>query len=187
MAPTPFRWYMYTSGPAGDSRRFSLNAVGDVIKKFWSTLWNTYSFFVTYANIDGWTPQSAAPELADRDLLDQWLLAELHTLVQDVTAAYEDYDAVGATRPIEDFVERLSNWYVRLSRDRFWKSEIDESKLSAYATLNETLTTLAKLLAPSMPFLSEALYRNLVSEQDGSQPEKCALVKVARCRRIGSE
>ncbi|MCY3781090.1 MAG: isoleucine--tRNA ligase [Chloroflexi bacterium] len=170
-----FRWYMYTSGPAGDSRRFSLNAVGDVIKKFWSTLWNTYSFFVTYANIDGWTPQSQAPAPAEREPLDQWLLAELHSLVGVVTAAFEDYDAVNATRPIEDFVERLSNWYVRLSRDRFWKSEIDDAKLSAYATLYETLTTLTKLLAPTMPFLSEALYRNLVAEQNSSQAESVHL------------
>ena len=170
-----FRWYMYTSGPAGDSRRFSLNAVGEVVKKFWSTLWNTYSFFVTYANIDGWSPKADAPAPQQRDLLDQWLLAELNGLVQQVTAAYEDYDAVNATRPIEDFVERLSNWYVRLSRDRFWKSEIDESKLAAYATLYETLTTLARLLAPSMPFLSEALYRNLVAEQDSGQAESVHL------------
>ena len=170
-----FRWYMYTSGPAGDSRRFSLNAVGDVVKKFWSTLWNTYSFFVTYANIDSWTPQTGGPAPSDRELLDQWLLAELNTLVADVTAAFEDYDAVGATRPIEDFVERLSNWYVRLSRDRFWKSEIDDSKLSAYTTLYETLTTLAKLLAPTMPFLGEALYRNLVAEQDHAQVESVHL------------
>jgi len=170
-----FRWYMYTSGPPGDSRRFSLNAVNDVIKKFWSTLWNTYSFFVAYANIDNWTPTSPAPDVADRDLLDQWLLAELHTLVKDVSAAFEDYDAVNATRPIEDFVERLSNWYVRLSRDRFWKSEIDDSKLAAYATLYETLTTLAKLLAPTMPFLSEAIYRNLVADRDESQAESVHL------------
>ncbi len=170
-----FRWYMYASGPPGDSRRFSLNAVGDVIKKFWSTLWNTYSFFVTYANIDDWTPAAPMPDVARRDLLDQWLLAELNKLVQDVTAAFEDYDAVNATRPIEDFVERLSNWYVRLSRDRFWKSEIDEGKLAAYATLYETLTTLAKLLAPTMPFLSEAIYRNLVADRDESQPDSVHL------------
>ena len=170
-----FRWYMYTSGPPGDSRRFSLNAVGDVIKKFWSTLWNTYSFFVTYANIDGWTPASPAPEVEERELLDQWLLAELQQLVNEVTAAFEAYDAVSATRPIEDFVERLSNWYVRLSRDRFWKSEIDDSKLSAYASLYETLTTLAKLLAPTMPFLSEAMYRNLVADRDRSQAESVHL------------
>ena len=163
-----FRWYMYTSGPPGESRRFSINLVNDVIKKFWSTLWNTYSFFVTYANIDGWTPTQSAPEPAERDALDQWLLAELHLLISTVTDAFEQYDAVSATRPIEDFVERLSNWYVRLSRDRFWKSETDSGKLSAYATLYETLTTVAQLLAPTMPFLSEEMYRNLVAEQDGA-------------------
>ncbi len=176
-----FRWYMYTSGPPGDSRRFSLNAVSDVIKKFWSTLWNTYSFFVTYANIDDWTPTTPRPAVAERDLLDQWLLAELHMLVKEVTEAFEDYDAVNATRPIEDFVERLSNWYVRLSRDRFWKSDIDLSKLSAYATLYETLTTLSKLLAPTMPFLSEAMYRNLVADRDESQPDSVHLSRWPEC------
>ncbi len=165
-----FRWYMYTSGPPGESRRFSINLVNEVIKKFWSTLWNTYSFFVIYANIDDWTPFVSAPPPAERDLLDQWLLAELHALIKTVTEAYEDYDAVKATRPIEEFVERLSNWYVRLSRDRFWKSEVDRSKLSAYATLYEALTTVAHLLAPTMPFLSEAIYRNLVGEQDSAAP-----------------
>ncbi len=163
-----FRWYLYTSGPPGEPRRFSEKLVNEVIKKFWSTLWNTYSFFVTYANIDGWTPARTAPPPQDRGLLDRWLLAELHQLIQTVTDAFENYDAINATRPIEDFVERVSNWYVRLSRDRFWKSEQDDDKLSAYATLYETLTALAKLLAPTMPFLSEAIYRNLVAEQEGS-------------------
>ncbi len=170
-----FRWYMYTSGPAGEPRRFSINLVNEVIKKFWSTLWNTYSFFVTYANIDGWSPTNSAPEPAERGALDRWLLAELHSLVKTVTEAYERYDAVNATRPIEDFVERLSNWYVRLSRDRFWKSEVDSEKLSAYATLYEALTTVAQLLAPAMPFLSEAMYRNLVAEQDDAPADSVHL------------
>ena len=170
-----FRWYLYTSGPPGEPRRFSENLVNEVIKKFWSTLWNTYSFFVTYANIDGWTPAQTAPPPQDRQLLDRWLLAELHQLTQTVTNAFENYDAVNATRPIEEFVERLSNWYVRLSRGRFWKSEQDGAKLSAYATLYETLTTVAKLLAPTMPFLSEAMYRNLTAEQDRSQPDSVHL------------
>ncbi len=170
-----FRWYMYTSGPPGESRRFSINLVNEVIKKFWSTLWNTYSFFVTYANIDGWTPARESPAAEDRELLDQWLLAELHGLIGTVTEAFEQYDAVKATRPIEDFVERLSNWYVRLSRDRFWKRETDESKLSAYATLYEALTTLAHLLAPTMPFLSEEIYRNLVAEQAGAKADSVHL------------
>lgn len=170
-----FRWQMYTSGPPGEPRRFSKNLVNDVIKKFWSTLWNTYSFFVTYANIDKWTPSQTAPAPQDRELLDRWLLAELQTLIKTVTDAYEDYDATNATRPIEDFVERLSNWYVRLSRERFWKSEIDDSKLSAYATLYQVLTTLAKLLAPTMPFLSEEIYRNLVAEQDNMDADSVHL------------
>ena len=170
-----FRWYLYTSGPPGEPRRFSKNLVQEVVKKFWSTLWNTYSFFVTYANIDNWTPSQSAPAANERDLLDQWLLAELHNLVKTVTEAYENYDAVGATRPIEDFVERLSNWYVRLSRDRFWKKDIDSSKLSAYATLYETLVTVSQLLAPTMPFLSEEIYRNLVGEQLDSQADSVHL------------
>ena len=98
-----------------------------------------------------------------------------------MTEAFEEYDAVNATRPIEEFVERLSNWYVRLSRDRFWKSEVDSDKLSAYATLYEALTTVAQLLAPTMPFLSEAMYRNLVAEQDGAQVDSVHLSSWPPC------
>jgi isoleucyl-tRNA synthetase len=165
-----FRWYLYTSSPPGDSRRFSVDLVGEVITKFWSTLWNTYSFFVTYATLDGWTPTGAQPPVIERDPLDRWVLAELHQLVNEVTEAFEDYDATGATRPIQAFVEVLSNWYVRLSRRRFWKSENDSEKLGAYATLYECLVTLSKLLAPTMPFLSEVMYRNLVVNADESAP-----------------
>ncbi len=164
-----FRWYMYTASPPGESRRFSVDLVGDVVKKFWSTLWNTYSFFVTYANVDGWTPAAAAPPVGERDPLDQWVLAALHQLVKDVTVAYDNYDVPGATRPVQAFVEALSNWYVRLSRRRFWKAENDAEKLGAYATLYECLVTVAKLIAPAMPFLSDALYRNLVASLDESQ------------------
>jgi len=171
-----FRWYLYTSGPPGEPRRFSTNLVGEVVKKFWLTLWNTYSFFVTYANIDGWTPDDIAPAVAERDLLDRWVLAELNQLILDVTAAYEDYDAVGATRPVEAFVESLSNWYVRLSRRRFWKSESDDDKLAAYATLYECLTTISQLIAPAMPFLSEVLYRNLAAGR-GDYPDSVHLSK----------
>ncbi|MBN1963937.1 MAG: isoleucine--tRNA ligase, partial [Anaerolineae bacterium] len=157
-----FRWYMYTSGPPGEPRRFSLEVVEEIVAKFYLTLWNTYSFFVTYANLDGWTPDQAAPPVAKRDPLDRWLLAELHNLNRRVTEAIEDYDVPGATRPVEEFCERLSNWYVRLSRRRFWKTEDDADKASAYATLYEVLVTLAHLLAPSMPFLAEIMYQNLV-------------------------
>ena len=170
-----FRWYLYTSGPPGEPRRFSIDLVGQVVKQFWSTLWNTYSFFVTYANIDGWTPDSPAPPVEERDLLDQWALAELHQLTQDVTSALDNYDVPAATRPVQEFVEQLSNWYVRLSRRRFWKSESDNEKLGAYATLYECLTTIAKLIAPTMPFLSDAIYRNLVAEVDETAPDSVHL------------
>ena len=170
-----FRWYLYTSAPPGESRRFSVDLVGEVVKKFWLTMWNTYSFFVTYANIDGWTPDKPAPAVEDRDLLDRWVLAELHALVEQVTAALEEYDVTNATRPIEAFVDSLSNWYVRRSRRRFWKSENDTDKLGAYATLYECLVTVSKLIAPSMPFLSEAVYRNLVAHVDASAPDSVHL------------
>ncbi len=170
-----FRWYMYTASPPGESRRFSVSLVGEVVKKFWSTLWNTYSFFVTYANIDGWTPASDAPPVEERDLLDRWVLAELHTLTKRVTEAYETFDATNATRPVQEFVDGLSNWYLRLGRRRFWKSESDNDKMAAYATLYECLVTVSKLIAPAMPFLSEALYQNLVMESDSTQTDSVHL------------
>lgn len=171
-----FRWYLYTSGPPGEPRRFSKDLVGDVVSKFWLTLWNTYSFFVTYANIDGWTPAKPQPALSERDPLDRWVLAELHELIKEITEAYDNYDAPNATRPVQNFVEALSNWYVRLSRRRFWKNEEDTDKLSAYATLYECLVAVSKLMAPAAPFLSEALYRNLVLN---TQPDAAASVHLA--------
>jgi isoleucyl-tRNA synthetase len=149
--------------------------VGEVINKFWSTLWNTYSFFVTYANLDGWTPANPQPPVEMRDALDRWALAELHLLTKEVTEALEGYDVTGATRPVQAFVEELSNWYVRLSRRRFWKGESDDDKASAYATLYECLVTVAKLIAPTMPFLSEALYRALVVDVDAAAADSVHL------------
>ncbi len=155
-----FRWYLYTSSPPGQERRFSANLVGEVVRNFTLTMWNVYSFFITYANIDEWDPRNEEP-LAFNPL-DQWLRSELHSLIRDVTQAFEDYDVLGATRPIQDFVDALSNWYLRRSRRRYWKSEADADKNAAYATLYEVLVTLSKLLAPTMPFLADAMYRNLV-------------------------
>ncbi|MDQ7025380.1 MAG: isoleucine--tRNA ligase [Anaerolineae bacterium] len=163
-----FRWYLYTSGQPGEPRRFSADLVGEVIKKFWLTVWNSYKFFVELANIDGWTPDVGAPDVKDRPVLDRWILSELHSLVQTVTEGYETYDVTNATRPIEEFVDGLSNWYVRRSKDRFYGDELTDDKKAAYATLYECLTTLAYLLAPAMPFLSEKLYRALVTEVDSN-------------------
>ncbi|PJF40631.1 MAG: isoleucine--tRNA ligase [Phototrophicales bacterium] len=170
-----FRWYLYTSAPPGESRRFSKDLVGEVVNKFWSTLWNTYSFFVMYANLDKWTPDSPQPPIESRSDLDRWILAELHALTRQVTEAFENYDAPGATRPVQAFVENLSNWYIRLSRRRFWKSDSDDDKAAAYATLYECLVTLSKLIAPTAPFLSEALYRNLVVEVVPDAPDSVHL------------
>jgi isoleucyl-tRNA synthetase len=146
--------------------------VGEVIRSFTLTLWNVYSFFVTYANLD--KPTVTTLPIATSDL-DRWLLSELNVLVRDVTEAYEHYDVPNATRPIEAFVEKMSTWYLRRSRRRFWKSESDSDKQAAYSTLYTALVTVAKLLAPSMPFLADELYQNLVRSVDESASESVHL------------
>ncbi|MFN3742157.1 MAG: isoleucine--tRNA ligase [Anaerolineales bacterium] len=168
-----FRWYLYTASPPGNERRFSAELVGKVVREFTLTLWNVYAFFVTYARLDNWRPPLQAPQLTNP--LDAWLLSELNVLVRDVTQAYEEYNVPEATRPIQDFVEKLSTWYLRRSRRRFWKSESDADKEAAYYTLYTTLVTLAKLLAPAMPFLAEELYQNLVRSVDTNAPESVHL------------
>ena len=169
-----FRWYLYTATPPGQERRFSSELVGEVIRSFTLTLWNVYSFFVTYANLD--KPTVTTMPIATGDL-DRWLLSELNVLVRDVTEAYENYDVTNATRPIEAFVEKLSTWYLRRSRRRFWKSESDSDKQAAYSTLYTALVTVAKLLAPAMPFLAEELYQNLVRSVDTEAPESVHLAE----------
>jgi isoleucyl-tRNA synthetase len=164
-----FRWYLYTASPPGQERRFSVDLVGDVVRSFTLTLWNTYVFFVTYANLDDWSPGASEKSLNDAESeLDRWIISELHNLVRVVTDALEHYDATGATRPIERFVDLLSNWYVRLSRRRFWKTEDDSDKHAAYATLYQCLLTVSKLLAPPMPFISDAIYRNLTISDEAA-------------------
>jgi len=166
------RWYLYTATPAGQERRFSVDLVGDVIRSFTLTLWNVYSFFVTYANLD--KPQGLTVTATTNDL-DRWLLSELNVLVRDVTTAYENYDATNATRPVEKFVETLSTWYVRRSRRRFWKNDSGADKQAAYSTLYTALVTVAKLIAPAMPFLADELYQNLVRSVDETAPESVHL------------
>ncbi len=162
------RWYLFTASPPGQERRFSEELVGEVVRNFTLTLWNTYSFFVTYANLDEWQPErDQEPKYSD---LDRWLLSSLNTLVRDVTHAFENYDVLGATRPIEKFVDQLSNWYLRRSRRRYWKTESDSDKSAAYATLYQALKTLAFLLAPTMPFMAEELYQNLVRKVSPDAP-----------------
>ena len=173
------RWYFYTAGPPGDSKRFSLNLVGGTVRRFSLTLWNVYAFFTTYASLDGWEPSAATEPVYTE--LDRWLRSELHALTKTVTEAYEAYDALNATRPVEAFVERLSNWYLRRSRRRFWKSASDADKHAAYSTLYEALVTVAKLIAPAMPFMAEELYQNLVRPVTPDAPESVHLADWPAC------
>lgn len=162
------RWFMCASAPPYNSRTFSFEIVGEMQRQSMLTLWNTYAFFVTYANLDGWSPNGTGAEL---QLIDRWALARLNSLVRAVTGMLDDYDIYGPTRELARFVEDLSNWYVRRNRRRFWKAESDQDKHAAYQTLYTCLMTLAKLFAPFMPFVSEALYQNLVAGQDAEAPE----------------
>jgi len=155
------RWYCLTASPPGNVRRFSEDMVAEVTRRFLLMLWNVYSFFVTYANIDRFTPDSGTA-LSYESELDRWIISELNQLIVDVDTALDGYNPTEAGRKIEGFVGELSNWYVRRSRRRFWKSENDTDKLSAYNALYQCLVTLSKLLAPFIPFLAEEIYRNLV-------------------------
>ena len=170
------RWYMYTASTPGNARRFSANLVGDTVRRFLLPLWNTYSFFVTYANVDGFDPVSTpAPAASTRPLLDRWLLSRLQGLIGAVTNAMERYEVMEATHAIETFVDELSTWYVRRNRRRFWKSDNDSDKAAAYHTLYEALTTLSRLLAPFTPFVAEHMHRNLVASLTGDEPESVHL------------
>ncbi len=164
------RWNLFSASPPGNPRRFSVAGVGESLRQFMLTLWNSYAFFVTYANLDGWSPQAVLTDEAsiqsqELALIDRWALARLNALVRDVTERMEVYDVTTASRAIDSFVDELSNWYVRRNRRRFWKSEADTDKQAAYQTLYTCLVTVAKLAAPFAPFISEAIYRNLVLGQ----------------------
>jgi isoleucyl-tRNA synthetase len=160
--PDATRWYMISNANPWDNLKFDLEGIAEVRRKFFGTLYNTYSFFVLYANIDGFNYSEAEVPLAERPEIDRWILSELHTLIQIVDAAYADYEPTRATRAISDFVqENLSNWYVRLCRRRFWKGDYAQDKIAAYQTLYTCLETVAKLAAPVAPFFMDRLYKDL--------------------------
>jgi len=167
------RWYLVTSSPPGNVRRFSSDMVAEVQRNFMLTLWNTYSFFVMYANIDDFNPKTMITKPCSD--LDKWVLSRLNQLIADVDEALEKYDPTSAGRKIESFVDDLSNWYVRRSRRRFWKSQNDADKLSAYSTLYNCLFSLSKLLAPFTPFVAEEIYQNLVRSVDSNALESVHL------------
>ena len=168
------RWYFFTTAPLGNTRRFSEQLISEVTRQFLLTLWNVYSFFVTYANIDKYNPASEVSQLKP-SVLDRWIISELNQLISDVDTALEGYNPTEAGRKIEDFLGSLSKWYVRRSRRRFWKSESDADKLSAHTTLYQCLVILAKLLAPFTPFLAEELYQNLVGSVFSEAPDSVHL------------
>ena len=158
------RWYMLTNAQPWDNLKFDEAGVDEVRRKFFGTLYNTYSFFALYANVDGFDPEAPKVELSRRPEIDRWIISLLNTLKKKVVAAYEDYDVTTAGRLIQDFVcDNVSNWYVRLNRKRFWGGSLDEDKLSAYQTLHEVLVDIAILSAPIAPFYMDRLYLDLVT------------------------
>jgi len=156
------RWYLVTNASPWDNLKFDLSGIQEVQRKFFGTLYNTYQFFVLYANVDGFKFEQAYIPMKDRPEIDRWVISSLHSLVQTVTIAMDDFEPTIAGRAIETFVdEHLSNWYVRLCRRRFWKGTYSEDKIAAYQTLYECIETIARLMAPIAPFFCDQLFRNL--------------------------
>lgn len=160
--PDATRWYMISNANPWDNLKFDIEGIGEVQRKFFGTLYNTYSFFTLYANIDEFSYAEEDVALEKRAEIDRWILSELHTLIEKVDKFYADYEPTKATRAISEFVqENLSNWYVRLSRRRFWKGDYEQDKISAYQTLYTCMETIAKLGAPVAPFFMDRLFKDL--------------------------
>jgi isoleucyl-tRNA synthetase len=169
----PVRWVFYASNP-WTTKRFSEAEIGEHVRTVFLPLWNAYSFFVTYARIDGWHPTNGK-QAAAQGLMDRWILSEYQKLVGKVIAALDSYDVATAAESITHFLDLLTNWYIRRSRRRFWKSENDADKATAYETLYAVMKGLTHLLAPFLPFLTERIYRNLVLGLDETAPESVHL------------
>ncbi|WP_349949796.1 isoleucine--tRNA ligase [Bacteroides cellulosilyticus] len=160
----PLRWYIITNSSPWDNLKFDVDGIEEVRRKFFGTLYNTYSFFSLYANVDGFEYKEADVPMAERPEIDRWILSVLNTLVKEVDTCYSEYEPTKAGRLISDFVnDNLSNWYVRLNRKRFWGGEFTQDKLSAYQTLYTCLETVAKLMSPIAPFYADKLYMDLVT------------------------
>jgi isoleucyl-tRNA synthetase len=168
------RWMFSATNPAVNMN-FGYHLAHEEVRRFFLPLWNTYGFFVTYARLDGWTPDGTDGASGARTLLDRWILSRLEALTGDVRAALDGYDAQRATRAIEAYVDDLSNWYVRRNRRRFWKGELDEDKRAAYETLHQVLVDLARLMAPFVPHLADAMWQNLVVAVQPEAPDSVHL------------
>lgn len=174
--PDATRWYMISNANPWDNLKFDIEGIAEVRRKFFGTLYNTYSFFALYANIDGFAYSEPNIPLDKRPEIDQWILSELHTLIEKVDEFYNTYEPTKAARAISDFVqENLSNWYVRLCRRRFWKGEYAEDKISAYQTLYTCLLTTAKLMSPIAPFYADRLYKDLTKTTQTEKEESVHL------------
>jgi len=165
------RWMLYTINQPGLPKRFDIKGMKDIMNRVFRMLWNSYYFFVMYANIDRFKVKNSKFKIKE-NLLDKWIISELQLLIKNVDEKLEKYDVYGAAKPIESFIDNLSNWYIRRSRKRFWKSENDTDKKEAYETLHYVLVTLSKLMAPFTPFVAEEIYRNLQNPSFNFSPSK---------------
>ncbi len=169
------RWYFYTGSAPWLPSRFYEDAVSEGQRKFMGTLWNTYAFYILYANIDKFDPTKYSLDLDKLSTIDKWILSKLHTLIGTVDKNLENYRITESGRALQEFVDDLSNWYVRRSRERFWQKEMNQDKINAYMTLYNVISTLTKLSAPFVPFISEEIYDNLVKTVDKDAPESVHL------------
>ena len=167
----PLRWYMIANSSPWDDPKYDPEGVTEVGRKLFATLYNTYSFFAQYANVDGFTGEEEQVPMVQRPEIDRWILSQLNSLILTVDESFDDYEPTKAARAVNDFViYNLSNWYVRLNRKRFWGGKMDTDKLAAYQTLYRCLLTVTKLIAPAAPFYADRLYRDLTAGMPGAQP-----------------
>jgi isoleucyl-tRNA synthetase len=168
----PLRWYMITNSQPWDNLKFDITGVEEVKRKFFGTLYNTYSFFALYANVDNFRYKEAEIPMEKRPEIDRWIISLMNSLIKEIGESYETYEPTRAGRAISDFVtENLSNWFVRLSRKRFWGGEYSDDKISAYHTLYTCLNVVAKLMAPISPFYADLLYSDL-NKVTGKEPDQ---------------
>ncbi|MEP7162339.1 MAG: isoleucine--tRNA ligase [Candidatus Moraniibacteriota bacterium] len=181
----PLRWMLFSINQPGLPKRFDVKGMRDVMNRVFRMLWNSYSFFVTYTSIDNWQPklehEGEYKSAVSENYFDQWILAELHDLINSVIIRLDSYDVYAATSEIEKFIDNLSNWYIRLNRNRFWKNEDDIDKENAYTTLHQVLVILSKIMAPFTPFISEEIYKNLTGKTSvhlANYPQKSVISPV---------
>ena len=169
------RWYFYVNSAPWLPNRFHGKAVTEGQRKFMGTLWNTYAFFVLYANIDGFDATKYTLDYDSLNIMDKWLLSKLNTLIAEVDGHMENYRIPESARALQGFVDDLSNWYVRRSRERFWAKGMPQDKINAYMTLYTALVEVCKAAAPMIPFMTEEIYQNLVRSIDKDAPESIHL------------